>query len=284
MPIMSLPNIEIIVISALLAMVSIVLIMLWRQRRRHGCWPGWTGLADKTLWDLVAILVVPAVLSGGALAYGSLDARYQLQLESRREDAQREIDTNRINEEILQSYFDDMSDLILDHDLRAETLGHHGIQSDSSAPQDIARARTLAVLSILDGKRNGILLRFLLETDLFPLIKNERLGINLQDSVITEVDLSGASLNRSDLRKATLVRNNFSDAVFIDANLEGANLIGADLSQAALFRANLRGAILSDATLTDAFYDDSTIWPDEFEPSEAGAVKTTLEQWAAETQ
>ena len=232
----------------------------------------------------MAMLIVPAVLCGIALAYGTFEADRQLEIESRREEAQSAIETNRMNEEILQSYLDDMSVLILDYGLRSETMKGKGTDVGDMDARVIARARTLATLSALDGKRNGILLRFLLETGMFELIKAERLGIDLRGAVIVECDMSGASLNKSDLREAVLVRTDLSRVVFLDADLRGALLIGANLTEAALFRANLRGAHLSGANLEGAYYDGSTIWPEGFDASEAGAIEITLEQWIEETQ
>jgi hypothetical protein len=186
---------------------------------------------------------------------------------------------NIINEQILQAYFDDMAQLILDYELGPETLANVDTFAGVRDAQVIARARTLAALSTLDGRRNGILLRFLLETDLFDLIKTERLGVDLRKAVIVEYDLCGASLNRSDLREAVLVRTDLSKVVLMDANLKDAQLIGANLSDAVLFRADLSGTDLTGANLEGAYYDASTTWPEGFDPSEAGAVETTLERW-----
>jgi uncharacterized protein YjbI with pentapeptide repeats len=230
----------------------------------------------------MALLIVPSTLAAVMLAYGTFDRYRQLEIERMREEAQAASEMNIINEQILQAYFDDMAQLILDYDLGPETLANVDTLAGARDAHVIARARTLAALSTLDGRRNGILLRFLLETDLFDLIKTERLGIDLRRVVIVEYDLCGASLNRSDLREAVLVRTDLSKVVFMDANLSDAQLIGADLSDAVLFRADLSGADLSGANLEGAYHDASTTWPEGFDPSEAGAVETTLDSWIEE--
>jgi uncharacterized protein YjbI with pentapeptide repeats len=95
--------------------------------------------------------------------------------------------------------------------------------------RNLARARTLTVLSRLNGERKASVLEFLYESD---LITKDRLVINLAGA-----DLSGANLS--------LVA-----ADSLSGRLRGrglTNLSGADLSAA-----NLSGADLSDANLLDA--------------------------------
>ena len=188
----------------------IILIALIRSKQKSG-WPSWTGFQNKTLWDFMSLLVVPVMLGSMALVYGSYDSSRQNAIENQREEAQQVIEDNRINEEILQSYFDDISNLMLNHNLDAENLTDKEIDEFNES-QILARARTLATVSVLDGKRNGLLLRFLLETNLFDLLQGERLAIDLQKAVLSGYDLCGASLNGSNLSQAVLVRTNFDDA------------------------------------------------------------------------
>ena len=267
-------------LSGLFVLILSCLIVRWA--RKWPGWPDWTGIEGKTVWDLMALLIVPGTLAAVMLAYGTFERYRQLEIERMREEAQTASEMNIINEQILQAYFDDMTQLILDYELGPEPLASVDTFAGARDAQVIARARTLAALSTLDGKRNGMLLRFLLETDLFDLIKTERLGIDLRKAVIVEYDLCGASLNRSDLREAVLVRTDLSKVVFLDANLRNAQLIEAHLSDAVLFRANLSGADLSGANLEGAYYDAATTWPQGFDPSEAGAVETTLDKWIEE--
>ncbi|MFN5872522.1 MAG: pentapeptide repeat-containing protein [Aphanizomenon sp.] len=69
------------------------------------------------------------------------------------------------------------------------------------------------------------------------------------------VDYSGRNLSRQD---------------FSDANLSGAYLIGAYLTEADLTEADLTGARLSGARLSGAIADSETIFPDGFDPVDAG--------------
>jgi len=105
---------------------------------------------------------------------------------------------------------------------------------------------------------------------------------NLRKSDLSDIDLTGANLNGANLCEANLNCAYLSTAKFkaadlSDANLENADLTGADLSQANLCNANLnsahlesadlRGADLRGADLESIRYDESTQFPEEFNPS-----------------
>ena len=55
-------------------------------------------------------------------------------------------------------------------------------------------------------------------------------------------------------------------------NLCAVNLSLANLTEANLCGANLEGATLYKAHLNWARFDNSTTWPDDFDPIEAGAI------------
>jgi len=108
------------------------------------------------------------------------------------------------------------------------------------------------------------------------------LAVARAENWLNDGTLRGANLYRANLSGATLIDADLSGATLFDANLSGANLIGAtlinaylsdaNLSGATLYRAVLIDAYLSDATLIDAKYNSKTVWPDDFDPSESGAV------------
>ena len=79
---------------------------------------------------------------------------------------------------------------------------------------------------------------------------------------LSERDLSGLNLTSADLRKAKLR----------EADLSKTNLSMANLSEADLSEANLSEADLYQTDLTGAKYTVHTIWPDGFDPNEAGAI------------
>jgi uncharacterized protein YjbI with pentapeptide repeats len=68
----------------------------------------------------------------------------------------------------------------------------------------------------------------------------------------------------------------FKHAILEGANLKDANLTGASLRGANLEKTKLQGAVflnadLEDASLKGAIYDETTIWPIEFDPKITGA-------------
>jgi hypothetical protein len=205
----------------------------------------WTGLADytkppgvdargKTLWDWLQLLIIPAVLAGGAMWFSRAER-----------EAEREIADDRLRETALQTYLDRMTGILLEKELRTS--------KEEDEVRAVARARTLTALRQLDGARKGTLLRFLYEADLINK-DGAIIGLHL-------ADLSGARLSGADLHMADLSGTNLGGA-----DLRGTHLLGADLSEADLNWANLSGAKLRGAALSKLTYDDHTKWPDNFTP------------------
>lgn len=99
----------------------------------------WTGFGEKKLWNFLELLIVPVVLALGAFYF-----------EEQASNRQEQNTTTRYQQEALAKYFDQMTQLLLEKNLR---------QSGSEA-QVIARARTLSTLGELDENRKGLLLKF----------------------------------------------------------------------------------------------------------------------------
>jgi uncharacterized protein YjbI with pentapeptide repeats len=196
----------------------------WAPHTRFGAWTGFGEFTrpkaddqeyqrSKTLWDWMGLLIVPVFLAVGGVWFAQS-----------RESLSRELEQDRLREETLQRYLDRAAELmLLEKGLRRPT--------PDRAVRDIARARTLTVLRVLDGARKGILLRFLRESDL--ILRGER-----------DIDLRGADLRGADLRGADLRRADLFGVDLSGADLSGADLIGIELSKAVLHKANLRGADL----------------------------------------
>ncbi|GAA4979985.1 hypothetical protein HD597_011904 [Nonomuraea thailandensis] len=109
------------------------------------------------------------------------------------------------------------------------------------------------------------------------LTESSLVGIDL-----TRADLSGVRLAGAILADAVLYQADLRDAVLTGIIAEGADMRATDLSKADLRNANLRGArldysdlrgaalsgaVLTDASLKRVVFDESTVWPDGFEPS-----------------
>jgi uncharacterized protein YjbI with pentapeptide repeats len=191
-----------------------------------------TGFGDKTLWDLLQLLIVPLALAGIGFWFSTQqDARQQA------------VEEQRAQDEALQAYLDQMSSLM---------IGKNSLRNseEDSEVRTLARARTLTVLGRLDPKHKKAVVQFLVDAKLVQSV-DERppivglSGANLSGANLSGAPLSGAELIEADLGDADLRWADLSDAILSGAILSGANLSGANLSGANLSRADLRDADLS---------------------------------------
>jgi uncharacterized protein YjbI with pentapeptide repeats len=242
------------------------------------------GFRGMTVRDWLQLLIVPLVLVViGFLFTMQQDAR-QRQIEDQRAESERKIEEQRAQDAALQAYLDQMSQLMLEGDLRNS-------QEDSEV-RTLARARTQTILARLDSRRKGSVVQFLYEASLIdkerPVVSLSGVslrgadlsgldlkGANLIGADLTDTDLEGADLSEADLSEADLIRADLSWAVLSGTDLSGAELSdadlynavlsGADLIGADLNHADLRGAILSYVDLSDAYLiksnlSDAELW------------------------
>ena len=111
-----------------------------------------TGFGDKTLWDLLQLLIVPLVLAAVGFWFTAQQEARQRQIEDRRAQVEREIEDERAEQVTLQAYLDQMGTLLLDRNLRSA--------DKNSDVRRLARARTLVVLDALGPTRQERVLRF----------------------------------------------------------------------------------------------------------------------------
>ncbi len=238
--------------KVILGIIVLIILIIWVGYRL--AWTGFGGYTspavqtnqtfqrEKTLWDWMELLIVPAILAGGAyLLNKSVSQREQAATEQ------------RTQETALQTYLDKMTELLLDEKLCESEV--------ESKVRDVARARTLTVLRGLDGDRKGALIRFLYEADLID--KNNRV-IDLSGADLSGADLNGANLSEAKLSGADLSEAKLSGADLSEANpgveaMRGINLIKADLNGAKLSGANLRWADLSEANLSEADLNEADL-------------------------
>ena len=197
-----------------------------------------TGFGDKTLWDLLQLLIVPLALAVIGFWFTSQQEARQHEIEDQHAQVEREIEAERAEQVTLQAYLEQMGTLLLDRGLRAA--------DENSDVRRLARARTLVVLDALSPPRQELALRFLNEAELIqgsppdekpviPLkyasLPNSELPYRLllRGANLQQADLSSSNLAHIDLRGTYL-----AGAHLEDADLEGANLKGADLSGAYL--------------------------------------------------
>jgi len=197
----------------------------------------------KSYWDwldLDAKLAIPIVVALATIGFGLL----QQHLADVQHQQDHSIALDQQRAAILQTYIDNIQDLLLNHHLLNSSSRDDGAV--------LARARTLTALQGLDPERKGRLLQFLYEARLIgyfepigPLVDDFKIFPPVMD--LSEADFSGADLSGAGLAGAALA--------FVDlrgANLSGAFLIGATFLGADLRGANLRGANLRDVDLVSA--------------------------------
>jgi hypothetical protein len=231
------------------------------------------GFSDKTGWDcldLFAKLAIPIVVVVATILFGwwqgqlaDLQHQSDQKLAQQQHDSDQQSTLDQQRTAILQTYIDNIQDLLLNHNL----LG--------SKPNDdvaiLARARTLTALQGLDPERKGRLLMFLHEDELIGFDDNNGkkhesiinlsganlnrvylFGANLRGADLSNADLSGANLRGADLSDTNLFNDYLTGAVLFGAILFGAELFEARLVGADLTGTNLSDADLGDANLTDA--------------------------------
>ena len=233
----------------------------WRSR----LWE-WTDFGEKTLWDwlqLLSALAIPVVLAVAGFWFTAWQGERQQAIEAQRANVERDIEDQRAQDNALQAYLDQMTDLILEKNLRDS--------KEESEVRTLARARTLTALGRLGPDRKRSVVQFLYESHLIregnliiDLENADLSGADLRLDTLIEADLSdanlsGANLSDAGLFKVDLIGAKLSDANLNYANLNYANLIGAQLSNANLNEADLRGATLSNATLAFATLASATL-------------------------
>lgn len=140
-------------------MLGLIIIILLIIRARNLLYDvEWSGIGnytsplgeferEKTLWDLLELIVVPLFLLGIGIAINqSIKSSEKLQTD------------NETQEKALQDYFDRMSDLLIKENL--------GLEANPQV-RTIAKARTINILRALDSRRNQLVCNFLQEANLF---------------------------------------------------------------------------------------------------------------------
>jgi uncharacterized protein YjbI with pentapeptide repeats len=229
--------------------------------------------------------IAGALLVSVVIALGSWSITWQLEkLENQRAETERELAEQRAQDEALQAYLDQMSQLILDRKL---------LEAEPGDPvHTLAQARTSTAILRLDAEHNESVTHFLITSGLSVRTKDSaRL---LRGSTLSHAKLSGAHLPNADLGDADLSGADLSNALMVNANLIVADLSGADLSDslldnadlvahlpnADLSGASLIGVDLSDGNLFSADLSDASLIGADLsraDVSEANLVGANLE-------
>jgi uncharacterized protein YjbI with pentapeptide repeats len=228
----------------------------------RGFWR-WTGFADKTLWNVLELLVLPLSLIIGAWYLNGRLSQQQQVLQTQADEQQRvaQLTIAESQQDTLDRYIEEIISEIETGLLDTEP---------NAQRRNIARARTLLTLRSLDEDRKMLLLQFIYEaglinnSDTVISLQQANLSnldldraflsqINLQETVLSNIGLAGAKLQGANFSVAELSQAALGNAFLFEANLNRADLSRADLNQAILVRANLSGADLNNANLQGAF-------------------------------
>ena len=250
----------VVLVFTIFIVISIAWMLYLNLVENYG-WADWTGIGDyidsegsfhrgKKLWDFFELLVIPVALALVAWYLNSQDRK-----------AEREETRERVQEAAFQRYLDNMTELIVSHDLKG-SQGRVGRLEDG-AIQEVAQTRTVSVLRALDSPRRNSVFHFLRDSGLgeFLLVSASLQGINLSHTSIDSINLRNvdlrcsnqieADLRGTDLKGANLFGADLSGANLAESNLSKANLRDAKFSRAILKSANLKETILSGADLSD---------------------------------
>jgi hypothetical protein len=217
----------------------------WRPTARQGLWAIRIVLASVavlgiltlvsqpfgiTLWDWLKLLVVPAVIAGGGIWFNRQQRERELAIANEQREREVEIAERRAQDEALQAYLDQMSDMLIPKTDRPSLYKARPVDSLSS----VARARTLTMLPRLDKERKARVVQFLHESGL--------IAANRPIVAMRRADLRGADLSHANLFRVVLHEPYLHHANLFRANLSGANLSGTHLAASYLRGANLSKA------------------------------------------
>jgi uncharacterized protein YjbI with pentapeptide repeats len=241
------------------------------------------------------LLILPAVLAFGVVF---LNER-QNTADKDRADKQATVTAastqNQTRDAVLDDYMSEISDLLLKENLVLAAGVHcpptaketNGVPKTVAQVVAIARARTLTALQRLDGVRQALLVRFLVESGLIPAVslsiaslpKVNLSGMDLRcarlqyaslpHAYLSYAKLSGANLSDADLSYTLLYRTDLSLTHLDRADLSGAVIVNTNLSGAYLKGANLSGAAVFNPKLSHVHWDHTTC-PDDTSPKSCG--------------
>ena len=203
--------------------------------------------------EAIGVLAIPCVLFFASQSYQerviAREKAYQEQV--------RRQDSERLQQQVLRDYFNQLSTLMLELDSDLNDPKNERIRT-------LTTAATLTVLREpgLDGYRKGQIIRYLSDMALInadeksqiEALDRQEVTISLRNSSLSGANLRSADISNADLRNANLRNVNLDTARLINADLSGA-----DLENGNLLFTNLEGANLRDAALGGAFLSNANL-------------------------
>jgi hypothetical protein len=234
-------------IIGILACALLALLLFWATRPELA--PSWTGFGSfqgakdfqraKTLWDWLQLLLIPILIAAGG---------WWLNNSLKRSDQQ--VETDRQRQKALDDYFNCMTTLLLEKELR--TAKNETDKSLHDESRKIARTRTITVLRILDSQRKGQVIQFLYESQLI----NKNPTVVLYGADFRYAKLDFVTLTEAEIRGVYFNNASLTGSQLGGADLRGSDFTGADLTNANLEKANLRYAKFTKAKLHYSNRDD----------------------------
>ncbi|MGD1907297.1 MAG: pentapeptide repeat-containing protein [Leptolyngbyaceae cyanobacterium] len=202
----------------------------------------------RTLWDFLGLIGVPILI----VLLGNLIRHQQQRQAELTAAAQQVIADSQARADILESYFGQLSSLLIDKNLLAiatkvDSGKANPEQQDLlDAARNVIRAITLSTLRRLQDsdEHQGSIIRCLVESEIIGKVK-----LSLREIALSGADLKEINLSSADLKYANLSGAKCNRAKLDNANLGNANLRGAVLAYASMSSAYLRFADLRDADL-----------------------------------
>ncbi len=203
---------------------------LWVPQHKKRKWfRRWKTFEDNVPFNwlnLIVALAIPFVVTFLGLYATQQITQQQALLNEKQHQIDLQIAQDQQQEATLKSYLDDISDLLLNHNL-------HNAKPTDEVTQ-VARERTLTALRRLNAVRNKILVQFLRDVQLINRV------IDLRAADLSDDDLSSVNLDTVNLNYA-----NLSGAYLIDADLLGARVTQAQLANAR----SIQGTIMPNGSI-----------------------------------
>jgi hypothetical protein len=237
-----------LVVVTILVLVLVIVALIITGYRFD--WTGFNGnnKSGKTLWDWLQLLIIPLALAAIALVFQLANGRTERQIAKERYQQDQQIALDKQRQDLLESYLDRMSELLLKEQLRSSAV--------DAEVRNVARVRTITVLTQLDARRIGYVFAFLREAGLKSTTSNDNVVI-LGGANFRSVNWSQADLGKANLSYAFLGYADLGYATLNNATLNDTNLSEADLSHA-----NLTGAIVTEEQLAKAKSLEGVTMPD----------------------
>jgi ectoine hydroxylase-related dioxygenase (phytanoyl-CoA dioxygenase family) len=103
--------------------------------------------------------------------------------------------------------------------------------------------------------------------------KSDLNNVSFKKSFLYKVDFWNSNLDNVNLSEAKLKNCVLTDTNLNKAKIFKTNFLNSNLSHSNLKGLNLKSCTFKNTNLRDALYDQNTIWPKNFDPELAGAIK-----------